>query len=197
MKKVSKLDLPSLREVYDITFKAFVSLRKLSNARKKQLIDKQFIERIMLAVTQVNDCKACAYGHSKIALEEGMSEEEIREILSGDFSTVPNKQLPAVMFSQHYADYRGLPSKDAYSQLVEHYGGELAEGILGAIRMIMLGNAYGVAWGSLISRFKGSPDERSSLVYELSMVVASLTFIPVALIHSIIYNSLNQEVITF
>ncbi|HZJ86389.1 MAG TPA: carboxymuconolactone decarboxylase family protein [Erysipelotrichaceae bacterium] len=197
MPKDNKLDLHSLKEVYDITYKAFFSLRKLSYARKKQLIDKQFIERIMLAVTQVNDCKACAYGHSKIALEKAMSEEEIRGILSGDFSTVPNKELPAVMFSQHYADYRGEPSEKAYNQLVDHYGIDLAEGIVATIRMIMFGNVYGVAWGSLFSRFKGNPDKRSSLIYELSMVIATLTFIPTALIHSLILNLLKQDIISF
>ena len=149
----------------------------------------------MLAVTQVNNCKACAYGHSKIALEEGMSEEEIRGILSGDFSTVPNKQLPAIMFSQHYADYKGKPSEAAYNQLIDHYGKDLAEAILGAIRMIMLGNVYGIGWGLLISRIKGKPDQRSNLIYELSIVVATFTFIPVALAHSLLVNLLNKEVI--
>ncbi|MFC0273464.1 carboxymuconolactone decarboxylase family protein [Metabacillus herbersteinensis] len=32
----------------------------------------------MLAVTEVNGCEFCSYSHTKIALEQGMSQEEIK-----------------------------------------------------------------------------------------------------------------------
>ena len=63
--------------------------------------------------------------------------------------------------------------------------------------MIMMGNAYGIAYGSLIKRFKGNPDKRSSLTYELAVVLASVTFIPLALAHSLLANFVNTSLISF
>ncbi|WP_256205872.1 carboxymuconolactone decarboxylase family protein [Carnobacterium iners] len=39
------------------------------------------MERIMLAVTQVNGCSVCSYTHTKMALEVGMKSEKIKNIL--------------------------------------------------------------------------------------------------------------------
>lgn len=167
------------------------------DARRHKLLSKQFSERVMLAVTEVNDCPACSYGHTKISLEAGMSNEEIKNMLSGVHNEVPSDQLPAVMFAQHYADYRGKPTEMAWNQVVEVYGKQRAEAILANVRMIMFGNAYGIAWGSLINRFKGNPDERSNILYEMAMVLSTITFIPVAIAHVILANIVDTELINF
>lgn len=197
MKELINKELYSLGEIYKITYRAFLTARKLTFARKEKHLNKQFTERIMLAVTEVNDCPACSYGHTKISLEAKMSANEIENMLSGDHSDVPGEQLVAIMFAQHYADYFGEPTKKAWDQLVKFYGKEKAEGVLGAVRMIMLGNAYGITWGSFINRFKGKPDVRSNLLYEVAIVVASATFIPVALAHSLLANFVGTELISF
>ncbi len=54
-------------------------------------LSKEFMERIMLAVTSVNECRYCTYYHTKIALESGCSDDEVREILGGDFSCADQK----------------------------------------------------------------------------------------------------------
>ena len=175
-------------EVYEITYKAFLTVRRFGRWRKEKFISTQFVERIMLAVTEVNDCPLCSYGHTKMSLEAGMTSTEIENMLSGQHSDVPTRELPAVMFAQHYAEYRGRPTKEAYNQIVKLYGREKAQAILGAIRMIMLGNAYGIPWGSFINRFKGKPDPRSSILYELAIVISTFFFIPVALVHALLVN---------
>ena len=87
------------------------------------------------------------------------------------------------MFAQHYADTRGKPSKDSWDRIVTVYGPSKAKGILGAIRIIMLANTYGIAGSSFLNRFKGKPDQRSNLLYEISMLITIPVFIPVVLIH--------------
>lgn len=90
------------------------------------------------------------------------------------------------MFAQHYADSRGKPSKSSWDQIVKAYGLMKAKGILGAIRIIMMGNAYGIPWGSLLKRFKGKSDTRSSLFYELTVAIVGSILIPIAMIHSLV-----------
>ena len=59
MKRVSK-SLYSLKEIYKITYESFLTVRKITFARKEKLMSKLLMQRIMLAVTEVNDCPACS-----------------------------------------------------------------------------------------------------------------------------------------
>lgn len=94
MKNNSGRELYSLKESYIITYKAFSSIRMLSSAKKKGLLSPQFIERIMLAVTEVNGCEVCSYAHTKMALEAGMSNEEIKNMLAGTSEDAPVDEMP-------------------------------------------------------------------------------------------------------
>lgn len=178
--------LHSLGEIYTILYKGIRSAPNMSKAKRKGEMNSEFIERIMLAVTEVNGCPMCSYAHTKMALEAGMSNEEIHNMLSGVVEDVPEEELQAVMFAQHYADSRGEPSEEAWNRIVESYGIVKAKGILGAIRAIMMGNALGIPWGSFINRFKGKPDERSNLAYELGVIVIGSAMIPFAMVHALI-----------
>jgi AhpD family alkylhydroperoxidase len=168
----------------------------MSKAKKKQELDQKFIERIMLAVTEVNDCAICSYAHTKRALESGMSGEEIHNMLAGIMDNVPDDELAAIMFAQHYADTRGHPTEESWQRIVEIYGNSLAQGILGSIRTIMMGNAYGIAWSSFFNRLRGRADPRSSLLYEARMILGTV-LIPIALIHALISNLFKKPIIRF
>ena len=165
----------------------------------------------MLAVTEVNDCSFCSFAHTKMALEAGMSNEEIYNMLAGVTDDVPEEEMSGIVFSQHYAETRGYPSKKSWERIVEIYGLREAKGILGVIRVIMFGNAAGVVWGSFLDRFKKETgtgtgtgtgkeketDERSSLLYEIGMILGTFIFLPIALIHALLAKLLRRPVIQF
>ncbi|WP_409228486.1 carboxymuconolactone decarboxylase family protein [Gudongella sp. SC589] len=185
--------LYSLGEIYTILYKGIRTAPLMSKARRKGEMSSEFMERIMLAVTEVNGCPLCSYAHTKMALEAGMSNEEIHNMLSGVMEDVPEDELQAVMFAQHYADSRGKPSKESWDRVVHSYGKIKSQGILGAIRAIMMGNALGIPWGSFLNRFKGKPDERSSLGYELAVIVVGSLMVPIAMVHALIGSILNKR----
>ncbi len=189
--------LYSVRESYWILYNGLRTIGYLARAWWKNELSRDFIERIMLAVTGVNACPVCSHGHAKMALEAGMSADEIRDLLAGVMDDVPAGELPAVLFAQHYADSRARPSREAWERVVELYGLSRARGILGAIRMIMVGNTYGIPLGSFVNRFGGRPDPRSSLSYELGMMVSCILFVPVALIHALVSWLSGAQVIRF
>lgn len=180
--------LYSIGEAYLILYRAVRTLPAFLRAHKSGMLQGDFTERLMLAVTEVNKCALCSYAHTKMALEAGMSADEIHSMLSGDFSDVRPDEMPAVLFAQHYADSRGRPSKKAWDSILRQYGNEKSVAILGAIRMIMLGNTYGIPWGSIKARFSGKPsrvpDPRSSIFYELAMLVTLVVFIPCVVVHA-------------
>lgn len=37
--------------------------------KKKKIVNKDFVERLQLAVTEVNGCAACSYAHTYMALK--------------------------------------------------------------------------------------------------------------------------------
>jgi AhpD family alkylhydroperoxidase len=169
----------------------------MSKAKRNNELGIEFIERIMLVVTEVNGCAICSYAHAKMALEAGMSNDEIENMLSGIMSDIPSNELQAIMFAQHYADSRGKPAKEAWDRIVESYGLSKSYGILGAIRVIMMGNAYGIPWSSFFNRFKGRPDKRSSLLYEALVMILGSLLIPFVIVHTIIASLLRAKLINF
>ncbi len=110
----------------------------------------------MLAVTEVNGCEVCSYYHTKEALKAGLSEDEISSMLTGSTENIHKDEAIAIFFAQHYAETAGHPDKEAYRRLIQNYGQTKGEGILAIIRMIMMGNAYGIAYGAFKkNRIKG------------------------------------------
>ncbi|MGM0395719.1 MAG: carboxymuconolactone decarboxylase family protein [Bacillota bacterium] len=189
--------LYSMGEIYTILYTGIRTAPYMSKAKKNGELNTEFIERIMIAVTEVNGCAICSYAHTKMALEAGMSGEEIQKMLSGVVDDVPEDQIQAIMFAQHYADSRGKPTKDSWDRIVETYEKSKSMGILGAIRGIMMGNALGIPWSGFSSRIKGKPDERSSLGYEIAGIVLGSLLIPFALVHAAIASILRVKVVDF
>lgn len=157
----------------------------IGNNRKK-LVDQKFIERMNLAVTEVNGCAACSYAHTKMALHQGMSKEEITNLLRGGNDFIKPEEAKAIIFAQHYADSRAYPKQYAYDSIVNEYGEVKSEIIISAVQIIMVGNIYGIPFSALISRLRGASYKDSSLFYELAMLIVGLLLLPLALIQGTI-----------
>lgn len=119
------------------------------------LIDRALRERLMLAVTQVNGCRYCAQHHARLALEEGVDEEEVAQLLAGDFVDAPPEQRTALLYAQHWADQRGDPDPEARARLVETYNEEKADAIDVLLHIIKMGNYMGNAWDYVLYRASG------------------------------------------
>lgn len=166
-------------------FLAGCSLPLVKHPADEAKISEQFKERLMLAVTEVNQCQMCSYGHTRMALETGMSSDEIRQLLAGEKSDTPDDELPAVMFAQHYAESNGKPESSAWIRIIEEYGPR-SRTILAALRTIMAGNAFGIPMGSLKGRFSGNADPRSTPGYEIIMMLTAAAALPPALAGALI-----------
>ncbi|NLA82041.1 MAG: carboxymuconolactone decarboxylase family protein [Clostridiaceae bacterium] len=140
----------------------------------------------MLAVTEVNGCEACSYMHTKLALEEGLSTQEINDILGGELAGIPDQERVGILFAQHYADQKGKASKKSWQRLIDEYGREHAMVILAMARVIQVGNIYGMAVSAIRDRFRGKPSGKTSLLYELSIIVLVFLYLPIAGIQALI-----------
>lgn len=156
---------------------------KIRQNKKSKLVDSHFIERLQLAVTTVNGCPACSYQHTKMALRDGMSNEEISSFLSGEDDFIKPEEAKAIMFAQHFADSRGYPKKYAFASIVQEYGKNKAKIILSAVQLMIAGNMYGIPFSAFQSRRKGEPFKGSSLFFELGMLAAGILCLPFAIMH--------------
>ena len=185
------------KELYIALYRGLRTMKYMRRSKKNHELTTELTERIMLAVTEVNGCEICSYGHTKMALEQGMSEEEIETILSGNTEQIPKEELTAILFAQHYADTRGWPSESSWRRVIDEYGLPKALGILGSIRMIMIGNIVGIAFSALRSRLKGNPVEKTGIFYEIGMLLSCLIFLPISVLHGLISDLFRVPIISF
>jgi len=125
---------------------------RLREMTKKKLISTAFRERLMLAVTAVNDCRYCSSYHTKQALKSGITAEEISALLTGDVANCPQDEAVAVAYAQHWAESDTHPDKKAVKRLEQTYGREKTEAIHLILRMIRMANLLGNSWDYLIYR---------------------------------------------
>lgn len=176
----------SLEEIYRSVVYLPRAIIKMIGNSKSHLVGHDFAKRLQLAVTEVNGCAICSYGHAKMALRQGMSGKEISSFLSGGNDFIKPEEAKAIMFAQHYADSRGYPKKYAYDALVKEYGVKKARIILSVIQTMTVGNMYGIPFSAFQSRLKGKPYKDSSLLFELGMLIAGLFLLPIAIVHGLL-----------
>lgn len=143
MTKFNKRIYNSFTEfINDIKF-LFKNRKTIKLINKGELIKKTFQERLMLAVTGVNKCRYCTYYHSRLALDVGITSDELAEILEGSIDNSPKEEQLALLYAQHWADQKGYPDQDFKEELINNYGENKAEIIEIAIRTINFGNLTG------------------------------------------------------
>jgi AhpD family alkylhydroperoxidase len=180
-----------LRHLGDILLSAPSILKTVRGRR----VNRSFAEKIMLVVTQVNGCRYCDYGHTKMALRSGVRLDEIEKLTVFEFKDFQPEQIPALEFARHFAVTNGKTDPISRKRLEDCYGKETSRDILNYIRMITLGNLSGNAADAFISRLKGAPSPGSSLTSELVLfVLFSPVILPLLLAMKISETKKNRAV---
>lgn len=128
------------------------STRAILALSLKGRISTDFRERIMLAVTGVNRCRHCAWGHQFMAHRAGVPKAEIAGLLRQDLADSPDAQVPGLLFAIHWAETDGAPSAQARAALEAEYGGHVARQIETAAMLINAGNRFGNTFDLLLCR---------------------------------------------
>jgi AhpD family alkylhydroperoxidase len=130
-----------------------------------EIISPSFRERLMLAVTQVNGCRYCSYAHAREALSKGISQQEIEALGRGMFEDSPPKEVPALLYAQHWAEADGDPEAAVRERVVARYGERAVRLMELAFRMIRAGNLSGNTFDYLLYRISfgrwGGGDRRA------------------------------------
>jgi AhpD family alkylhydroperoxidase len=164
----------------------FAHLDDLHAAFTRRRVARPFAEKIMLAVTKVNGCRYCSYAHTRLALQAGVSEAELLDLLAGDFRHIPPHELVAMLFAQHYAEQADHYDAAAWQRLRDTYGAEAASDILAHIRVITFANLYGNTVDALLERLRFHPVAGSRFFDEVVVLAAGATVVPMGLLAGMI-----------
>jgi AhpD family alkylhydroperoxidase len=173
----------TLRDLYSSLIFVPGALRLLKKNKSSRLVDEKFIERLMLAVTEVNGCVVCSWAHTQMALSKGMSSEEISSLLSGGKTYIKPEEAKGILFAQHYADTKGRPLKSTYQAVMNEYGAERTKIILSAAQVMLTGNIYGLAYSALLAGKRNKTAADRSPVRNIGFLAAGILLVPFALIH--------------
>ena len=103
-------------------------------------------EKLFLAVSSINDCRYCKWGHTHWAMAQGVPLEEVNQILGHQAESLEAKnpgEAAAILFAQHYAEQLDQFAPESIENLREYYSdAEVAE-ILAYVRFITLTNLTG------------------------------------------------------
>jgi AhpD family alkylhydroperoxidase len=117
---------------------------QIKKALREDRISPAFRERLMMAVTEVNDCRYCRTFHVQQAYQAGLSEQEIQTYLSGIIpEDIPPEEKLAVCYAKYWAENDAQPDLKSQNQIREAYGEEGFDAIQIILRMIRMGNLLG------------------------------------------------------
>lgn len=155
----------------------FSHMPEIARMMRSKRISRAFLEKIMTVVTAINGCKYCSWFHAKLAVESGMTPQEVQNLLNLEFETDASEyELMALLYAQHYAETNRNPDPEMTERLFAYYGDRTAKDIVLIIRMIFWGNLLGNTWDAVISRLRGNPAEDSSAGFELLFFLLTFPF---------------------
>lgn len=128
-----------------------------------------FAEKIMLAVTGVNECIYCSYSHTRSALARGVEEAEIKKLLAGEIGDFSEDEAVALAYAQHWAETSGDVSADARQRMIDYYGEKKTLGIEAFIKMVSFGNMC----SNTVEAKKAGVDEKNSSAFRLAYFLAA------------------------
>ena len=125
-------------------FSYIMKHRELIHEAMHTEISYPFRERLMLMVTEVNGCRYCSYYHAKLALEAGIEQDALNELLAGSVpQDAPEKEISALLYAQHWAENDANPEAHLYQKILDQYGQKKTDAIHIVLRMIRMGNLLG------------------------------------------------------
>ena len=103
-------------------------------------ISSDFEEKIMLAISGVNNCVYCSYLHTATALKKGVPEDEIIKLLNGELGDFPEEEAVALIYAQHWSENQGEPDKKSRKRMLEYYGEDITAHIEFIMARLFIGN---------------------------------------------------------
>jgi AhpD family alkylhydroperoxidase len=118
-------------------------------------ISRALREQVVLAVTFVNECRYCNWGHTALALRNGVDMTALRQTLDGgSLSADCTPEEVAILYAQHVANGRGEVDPAAERALAAAWSPAEQAEIKAYITAITFGNLTGNSADAWLTRLR-------------------------------------------
>ena len=142
-------------------------------------------EKVMLGVTAINDCRYCAWGHSHWAMINGVTLEEVNQILTGQDDSLLAEdpaEAAAILFGQHYAEHLGEIDLDSVKNLRNYFTQTQIREIVAYVYFITFTNLSGNTIDVVLDRIKGKGRPITFFEGVVGVVLSPILFILLLLV---------------
>jgi AhpD family alkylhydroperoxidase len=133
---------------------AFVgALPTLARALIRPRTSRALREKVVLAVTAINDCRLCAWGHGHWARAVGVPLDEINQILRQQHARLAatnSAEAAALLIASQYAEQDGRVDDRMLQALRAYFDDGQRQELLAYVRAISLGNLLGNTLAGLV-----------------------------------------------
>jgi len=160
-----------------------VQLPTIYKIWQKHEIEAGFREELMLAVSTLNDCKYCAWGHHEWANAAGVSEDELDHIEHGDPDGIERAKWVAISYVVAFvsAEYEDVPD-DLVQEMEANYTEHEIKEIELVARIMDIANRGANTWDAMLSRLHGKPAHDSHVLDEFVLSGVFWIVAPVSLL---------------
>lgn len=146
----------------------------------KHEIDPGFREELMLAVSELNQCRYCTWAHHEWAQMVGVSDDELAHIEQLDPTGFDRKKWLAISYVRALVSANFGPIDEALVfEMQASYSTQEIKEIDIVARIMDIANRSANTWDALLSRLRGGPIAESHVVDELVMSGAFLIAAPI------------------
>ena len=114
-------------------------------------------ERTFLGVTSVNETRYCKWAHTHWAMDQGVTLQEINQILSFQTEPLESKtpaDAAAILFGQHYAQHHNRIDPESLENLSKYYSDSQVDEVLAFVHFITFTNLLGNTADAFFSLFR-------------------------------------------
>lgn len=124
-------------------------------------------EKVMLAVTAVNDCRYCSWVHTGLALQNDVDLDDLQHVLdAGTFGQLDEREAVAILYGKHFADTVREPDAEAERALARAWSPAQRAEIMAYINAIYFANLAGNSADAWLARLRGARVENGNPVAE-------------------------------
>jgi AhpD family alkylhydroperoxidase len=150
----------------------------------KQEVDAGFREELMLAVSQLNGCVYCSWGHHEWAQISGVSNEELARLEQLDPSGFDRRKWVAISYVRALVKENFVRVQPQLRRAMQHkYSAREIRDIELIAKIMDVGNRGSNTFDAMRSRLKGVPATDSRIVDELILSSVFLTIAPIVLVY--------------
>ena len=150
----------------------------------KQEVDPGFREELMLAVSRLNGCRFCSWGHHEWAQISGVPDEELARLEQLDPSGFDRRKWVAISYVRALVKENFERVQPELRRAMQHkYSPREIREIELIARVQDIGNRGSNTFDALLSRLRGVPAADSRVVDEVVLSGVFLTVAPVVLLY--------------